>query len=198
VIQKLRKAVANPVEACRILASIIRGGYWRLRCNCLSQRIKIGKGFRVVGKFMPNGPGTLHLGNGVFSHGGPHPVTLFTHTRQAKIVVGNNVTLNGARFGCSELIEVGDDCILADCRIFDTDMHSTSPNRHLDEARVATAPVRLQRNVWIGAAAIILKGVTVGENSVVGAGAVVSHNVPANVIVAGNPARVVRRLSEAE
>ncbi len=136
----------------------------------------------------------LFLGDSVFSHGGPHPVTPFTHTPQAEIRIGNNVILNGTRFGCSELIEVGDDCILADCRIFDTDMHSIWPNRRSNEAQVATAPVRLERNVWVGAAAIILKGVTIGENSVVGAGAVVSRSVPPNAVVAGNPARVVKCL----
>ena len=138
----------------------------------------------------------VYLGNGVFSHGGPHPVTPFTHTPQAEIRIGNNVVLNGTRFGCSELIEIGDDCILADCRIFDTDMHSIWPNRHSDEARVATAPVRLQRNVWVGAAAIILKGVTIGENSGVGAGATVSRSVPPNAVVAGNPARVVKQFND--
>ena len=130
----------------------------------------------------------------MISNGGPHPVTPFTHTPQARIRIGDNVFLNGMRFACAELIEVGDDCILADCRIFDTDMHSILPNRRSDDALVATSPVRLHRNVWVGAAAIILKGVTIGENSVVGAGAVVSRDVPPNVVVAGNPARVVKHL----
>ena len=52
----------------------------------------------------------------------------------------------------------------------------------------------LGKNVWIGAAAILLPGVTVGDNSVIGAGAVVTRDVPANTVVAGNPARVIRKL----
>jgi acetyltransferase-like isoleucine patch superfamily enzyme len=58
-----------------------------------------------------------------------------------------------------------------------------------------TAPVIIEDNVWIGMNAVILKGVTIGENSVVAAGAVVSKSVPANVVVAGNPAVIVKELT---
>ncbi|MEP6955368.1 MAG: DapH/DapD/GlmU-related protein, partial [Chthoniobacterales bacterium] len=60
--------------------------------------------------------------------------------------------------------------------------------------KLRSAPVVIGDNVWIGMNAIILKGVTIGENSVVAAGAVVSKSVPANVVVAGNPAVVVKQL----
>jgi acetyltransferase-like isoleucine patch superfamily enzyme len=56
-----------------------------------------------------------------------------------------------------------------------------------------TAPVKIADNVWIGMNALILKGVTVGENSVVAAGSVVTKSVPANTVVAGNPAAVVKK-----
>ena len=55
-------------------------------------------------------------------------------------------------------------------------------------------PVLLKRNCWIGAGATILPGVTVGENAVIGAGAVVTKDVEANTVVGGNPARVIKRL----
>src|SRR5438477_1526329 len=58
--------------------------------------------------------------------------------------------------------------------------------------KLETRPVKISDNVWIGMNAIILKGVTIGENSVVAAGAVVTKSVPANCIVAGNPAAVVK------
>lgn len=57
-------------------------------------------------------------------------------------------------------------------------------------------PVLLKRNCWIGAGATILPGVTVGENAVVGAAAVVTHDVPPNTVVVGNPARIIRRIEE--
>ncbi|MDB5959314.1 MAG: maltose acetyltransferase [Massilia sp.] len=58
----------------------------------------------------------------------------------------------------------------------------------------AAKPIVIEDNVWLGGGAIVLAGVTIGANSVVGAGAVVTKNVPANVVVAGNPARVIRRI----
>ena len=62
--------------------------------------------------------------------------------------------------------------------------------------KLKTVPVKICDNVWIGMNAIILKGVTIGENSVVAAGAVVTKSVPANVVVAGNPAVVIKKLSD--
>jgi hypothetical protein len=57
-----------------------------------------------------------------------------------------------------------------------------------------TAPVVLGSNVWVGAGAILLKGVQIGDNSIVGAGSVVLQSVPANVVIAGNPGKVVAQL----
>jgi carbonic anhydrase/acetyltransferase-like protein (isoleucine patch superfamily) len=61
-----------------------------------------------------------------------------------------------------------------------------------------TAPVHIASNVWIGDSAIVCKGVTIGENSIIGAGAVVVDSIPANCVAAGNPARVVKKLDEGE
>ena len=58
--------------------------------------------------------------------------------------------------------------------------------------------IRVGRNVWIGASAVVLQGVTIGDDSVVGAGSVVTHDVPAGVLVVGSPARVVRALDGSE
>ncbi len=195
LVSKLAKAIVHPRIAYEVGCSILKGCYWRMRCRLFSRRFTIGNGLRITGKFLPSGPGTIVVGKNVISDGGPHAVTLFTHTPQAELRIGDNVFLNGARFGCSQRIEVGEKCILADCRIFDTDMHAIGPDRHSKDAVVATAPVRIERNVWIGAAVIILKGVTIGENSVIGAGAVVARDVPPNCIAAGNPARVVKHLT---
>ena len=65
-------------------------------------------------------------------------------------------------------------------------------NQGLEEAK----PVVIEDNVWIGGGAILLPGVTIGRNAVVGAGAVVTRGVPANVVVAGNPARVIREIAQ--
>lgn len=70
-----------------------------------------------------------------------------------------------------------------------------SNNHDLQDRKILTCkPVLLKRNCWIGAGATILPGVTVGENAVVGAGSVVTKDVEDNTVVAGNPARIIKRI----
>lgn len=72
-----------------------------------------------------------------------------------------------------------------------TENHAEEPElRH----NVYTKPILIKRNAWIGAAAIILPGVTIGENAIVAAGAVVTKDVPDNMIVGGNPAKIIRKI----
>ena len=97
----------------------------------------------------------------------------------------------GVRISSALEILVGDSCMVAsNAYITDSDWHDIY-NRI---APGKAAPVKIENNVWIGDSAIICKGVTIGENSIVGAGAVVVHSIPANSIAAGNPARVVKTL----
>lgn len=101
----------------------------------------------------------------------------------------------GVRVTAAGPVSIGDGCMLAaEVAISDADWHDLH-----DRTRAVgtTRPVRLERNVWVGERATITKGVTIGENAIVGAAAVVTADVPANAIAAGNPARVVRRLDPA-
>jgi len=98
----------------------------------------------------------------------------------------------GTRISSAHEIIIGNNCMLASkVYITDSDWHDTYNRVDSSEK---TAPVRLGHNVWIGDSAIICKGVTIGENSIIGAGAVVVDPIPSNAIAAGNPARVVKRL----
>jgi acetyltransferase-like isoleucine patch superfamily enzyme len=109
----------------------------------------------------------------------------------AIIRVGSGSYVNGTRFGCQQEITIGPGAILADARILDTDFHSTRVNRHSADAPIRVAPIRIDENVWIAAAAGILPGTSIGRNSVVGFGAVCTGAYPADSIIAGNPAQVV-------
>ncbi len=112
---------------------------------------------------------------------------------EGRIEVGDNVLLmHGIRVSSAERIVIGDDCMLASfCYLTDADWHDIH-----DRTRAVgrTAPIILEKGVWIGDSAIVCKGVHIGRNSIVAAGAVVTKNVPPNVIVAGNPAKVVKKL----
>jgi len=85
-------------------------------------------------------------------------------------------------------------------RIYDHDFHSKDPFHRrsgaLDQAHIRSAPIVIEDDVLIGANAIVLKGVTIGTGAVIGAGAVVTKNVPPREIWAGNPARMVGRVTE--
>ena len=110
-----------------------------------------------------------------------------------RITLGNACLMSpGSRISASDEIVLGDGCMLANgAYITDSDWHGLY-NR-VDRTDEAT-PVILGDNVWVGDHATVLKGVSIGENSVVAARSVVTKDVPANVVVAGNPARVVKTL----
>ena len=96
--------------------------------------------------------------------------------------------MNGCQFIAFERIEIGSKCAIGPgCLLMDNDGHEIDPERRHDSGK--TAPILLEENVWLGARVTILKGVRVGRDAIVGAGAVVSKDVANGDIVAGNPAR---------
>jgi acetyltransferase-like isoleucine patch superfamily enzyme len=98
----------------------------------------------------------------------------------------------GVRISAGREIVIGDSVMMAQgAFITDSDWHGVY-DRSLSVGE--SIPVRIGRNAWIGDSAIVAKGVTIGENSIIGAGAVVVRDIPANVIAVGNPAAVVREL----
>ena len=110
--------------------------------------------------------------------------------------VGKNVVIN---FNCNFVddgdIYIGDNSLIGPGVSIATSVHPVSPRlrRHVLQYN---KPVRLGNNVWIGAGATILPGITIGDNSIVGAGSVVTKDVAPDTIVVGNPARVLRKITE--
>lgn len=113
--------------------------------------------------------------------------------KQGKITIGDYCVINpGVRITSGSSIEIGNNCMLAmHVYLMDMDGHDLY---HRVLAPGATAPIVLKDNVWIGDGAVICKGVSIGNNSVVGARAVVTRDVPDNVVVAGNPAKIIKQL----
>ncbi|VWC44927.1 transferase [Burkholderia lata] len=109
--------------------------------------------------------------------------------------IGRNVFVNqNCTFYDLGGLEIGDDVMIGPNVSLITSGHPVEPSRRRDA--VVAKPIVIGRNVWIGAGATIIGGVTVGENSVVAAGAVVTRDVPPNVLVGGNPAAVIRSIDE--
>lgn len=185
----LWRGLRNPGRAAQALSIRARGWRCKVWCRLRGIRLETGKNFRISGRLVIRGPGRVVFGDDVLIDG---TVTPWTYGEDAVISIGSGSYVNGTRFGCRREISVGDGAILGDARVMDTDFHSTLRNRHDPEAPIRVAPVHIADNVWIAAAVGILPGTTIGANSVVGFGAVCAGEFPADVIIAGNPAVVIR------
>lgn len=106
----------------------------------------------------------------------------------AKLSIGDNSYLNGANIDCTQQISIGKDCAIANgVQILDNNWHKLSGGAAHQQ------PISIGNHVWIATNAIILPGVHIGDGCVIAAGAVVTHDVPDKCLVAGVPARVIRK-----
>lgn len=123
---------------------------------------------------------------------------ILTRTPQAEIKIGNNVGISGATIYARNKIEIGDNTLIGgNCKIIDNDFHPvdiSSRNSDIKE-KIGTKPIKIGKNCFIGCNSIILKGTTLGDGCVVGAGAVVCGNFEENSIIAGNPAKVIKKIN---
>lgn len=126
-----------------------------------------------------------------------HPVILRTLRPGAALRIGSGVRMSGTTICAATQVTIGDRCVIGtDVIIADTDFHALDPTLRasLADASYATVhPVIIGPDVFIGGRSIILKGVQIGAGAIIGAGSVVTKNVAAGVVTAGNPARIVVR-----
>src|ERR1700677_1594997 len=119
----------------------------------------------------------------------------FYTTGGDEIRVGHNVFVNqNCTFYDLDRLDIADDVMIGPNVSIITSGHPLEPSQR--RAATIGKPIVIERNVWIAAGATIIGGVTVGENSVVAAGSVVTRDVPANTLVGGNPARVIRSIGD--
>jgi acetyltransferase-like isoleucine patch superfamily enzyme len=175
-----------------------------LKYRALSDCQRVSGSPRIVQPVLFLGTGTIRVGHEV-EFGWPRSTLFYSgychveaSTPGATIVFGDGVQVNNNAFIKSEGpgIMIGARALIGSgVEIFDSDFHDLHPDRRRG-GQPRTGRVELGENVFIGDGAKILKGVTIGANSVIGAGSVVTASVPANVIAAGNPARVIRPISD--
>jgi acetyltransferase-like isoleucine patch superfamily enzyme len=127
-----------------------------------------------------------------------HAVVLRTLSPIASIHIGADTGISGASICSAASIIIGNNVLLgANVTILDTDFHAVHPvgrRYNINPNEIAKSPVTIGDNVFIGAGSFVLKGSEIGINSVIGAGSVVTNIVPSNVIAAGNPACIIRKL----
>ena len=200
--------VIRPVMRAACHAGILAGRLLRLivkmvliepmmRSICES----VGAELRIERLPYLRGPGRLTLGRHVYLSGRSNFFFMSGMPEAPRISVGDDTFIgHGCTFSCARAIRIGNHVLMStEVRIHDNDGHPLDPERRRHDERIRldeAAPVTIEDNVWIGAGAVILKGVTIGTDSVVGAGAVVTDDVPSGVVVAGNPARVIKSLRD--
>ena len=165
--------------------------------------VEVGRGVELLGRpRIYNHGGRIILRNSVrlwsrdrdyIAHN--NGVRLFAAAPNARIEIGARTRINGASISASKLVQIGEDCFLASgTTIMDTNGHEYVASLRLAGQRDEPKPVLIGNRVWIGLGVLILKGVTIGDETVIGAGSVVTRDLPAATVCAGNPARVIRNL----
>lgn len=165
--------------------------------------IQHGKNLRVFNKVFLNIKGEMKIGDnfmlisgdGINASAANQKASIFV-AENARVIIGNNVGMSSTRMWISNKLTIGDNVkIGACCLIIDTDAHQIDyMQRRKGEGHIKSAPITIGDDVWIGAHCIVLKGVTIGARSIIGAGSVVTKDIPADCIAAGNPCRVIRSL----
>jgi acetyltransferase-like isoleucine patch superfamily enzyme len=171
---------------------IFAGSSSRLRnlwFRCLGVRLEGYVWMRRIS--IPRNWQDIQLGKGVALDDG---VVLLSSGRpiSGKLRIGSGTYVNRQTFfDVSEKVEIGENCMIGpQCYITDHD-HSYAANQPIHKQELLARPVHVGRDVWIGAAVIILKGVNIGDGAIIGAGSVVTKDVPAMTKVVGVPARVI-------
>lgn len=157
----------------------------RLCLDCDNGEIKIGNNFKCNNKVKSNSIGLIQ------------PCIFNISTANSRIIIGDNVGISGSTINATTTITIGNNVMIGSgCLITDTDSHPLHWEDRLNERNNLTVkvPIVIKDNVFIGARSIILKGVTIGEGAVVGAGSVVSKDVPPYTVVCGNPAKIIKSL----
>lgn len=188
--------------------------FWTLtfKLKCWLLGVKAGRRLEVFGNCIirKHPQSRIVIGNGVVlvssswrsSTANCFNCKLRTFYDTSEIILGDGSGMTGsAIIARSKTIRIGAKCMLAPgVTIVDSDFHIAWPpdRRHNTWETDIDKDVTLEENVWVGMNCIILKGVTIGKNSVIAAGSVVVHSIPPNCLAGGNPARVLKRLDETE
>ena len=162
--------------------AVLRGATQKHKFKNCGSLLRLEKGVRIW-----KNNGEISVGNRVLIHR-YCKLSAYGADGVSKITIGDNSYIGDrTEIHAGLSVEIGSGCDISwDCNILDRDYHKLCSDKEV------LKPVKICDNVWIGCGATVLKGVTIGEGSVVAAGAVVTKDVPPHSLVAGNPAKVVR------
>ena len=147
-----------------------------------------GKGKIQFGNNVQNGVTAAHFTYSTYNY-------IFAMEEDTEVIIGNNVVLaNGATIQAASKITIEDNVMIGiNCFLVDTDGHDLDPEKRMT-GEPKSGNITIKKNAVVFYNSVVLKGVTIGENSVIGCCSVVTKDIPANVFAAGNPAKVIRNL----
>lgn len=166
----------------------------KLRLNNVASQARVsGNNFYIFNK------GKIIIGNNVslnsFPNGSIYRTALSTYFRDSVITIGNGSKLNGLIIHCNERVSIGNNCMFGPGTVIcDNDSHNVVIDYLKRNRLPVSRPIVIKENVWIGMSCIILKGVCIGENSIIAAGSLVTKDVPSNCLYGGHPARFIKNL----
>lgn len=180
----------KPLDLISSFWARIKARFWK---------VKLGKGCKFIGqpifRLLPNS--TVKIGNNCLfaSANGSNligvytPCIISTAKRGAELLIGNNCGFSGTVIRSAFKISLGNNVRCgANTLIYDSDGHTDDPRSKGDK------PIIIEDDVWLGYGVKVLKGVTIGKGSLIGACSVVTKDIPAGVVAAGNPCRVIRKI----
>jgi acetyltransferase-like isoleucine patch superfamily enzyme len=183
-VRKILKVLSSPRLATALMNAqlSIRG------------KARVPLSVRLAGRIRLRGDGDVEFGQGVTLTGDIVPLE-FVSYKGARISIGDHTFINyGSSISAYKQVEIGRHCLLGHhTLIVDRNEHG------VDQREVVPPPARviIEDHVWIGSRVVVLPGVFIGHHSVIGAGSVVTKDIPANCLAVGNPARVVRGFARA-
>lgn len=171
----------------------LRGWWYRMIFFLLGKKFKAGRWFRVYGSLIITGPGRVEFGDDcLIISNAIKPVCIRTLASDALVKLGDHSGLNGTSIQCVKQVTIGALSNIADAYITDTPAHSLSKHRRLETIEdIPASPVVIGNNVWVSVQVVILNGVNIGDNSVIGACSLVRKNIPQNTFSAGNPLTII-------
>ncbi len=178
----MKKKIARFISQLFIL-------FYKLRYG---SRVQFGRGVIVNHRFKLSGSGTLKIEDGVNLWAHEEPNTFHLYSKEATIQIGKKTRLNGITCHSYSTIQIGERCLIGSAILMDTDFHTFSDSKHVLHGNPISKSIQIGSGVWLAGQCVLLKGVQIGDRSVVGFRAVVTKSFPANVVVVGNPGRVVK------
>ena len=164
--------------------------------------LKYNDTWKINGRIFILNEGKIQIGENFKANSGRNAnpiggdtVLRFIVRKNGNLTIGKHVGISNSTIVCKNEIQIGDYVLIGGgCKIWDTDFHSLGAmeRMHKGDSKVKSTPISIGNYAFIGGSSTILKGVSIGNNSIVAAGSVVTKNIPDNEIWGGNPARYIK------